>query len=128
LRPIQDFFQFIQLLSNARAKAPGRRQEKGRPLQDENMRGIVEIYAHDARARRQHNLHCLALAQEILYSQVYQFYAELFDFEPLMWRRFQVTGDILLARFCYIVILTVLKIWNLFLVSGSGPTERAEPA
>jgi hypothetical protein len=36
--------------------------------------------------------------------KVYQFRAELFDFEPLIWRRFQVTGDITLARFCYIIM------------------------
>jgi len=36
--------------------------------------------------------------------KIYQFYAELFDYEPLIWRRFQVTGDITLARFCYILM------------------------
>jgi len=33
---------------------------------------------------------------------VYQFYAELNDFEPKIWRRFQVPGDISIARLGYI--------------------------
>jgi len=36
--------------------------------------------------------------------KVYQFRAELFDYEPLIWRRFQVTSDITLSRFCYILM------------------------
>ncbi|MCL2866439.1 MAG: plasmid pRiA4b ORF-3 family protein [Clostridia bacterium] len=35
---------------------------------------------------------------------VYQFYAELKDFKPKIWRRFQVAGDITVARLGYIVM------------------------
>jgi len=34
---------------------------------------------------------------------IYQFYAELDDFKPKIWRRFQVTDDITVARLGYIV-------------------------
>jgi len=34
---------------------------------------------------------------------IYQFYAELDDFKPKIWRRFQVTNDITVARFGYII-------------------------
>jgi hypothetical protein len=46
---------------------------------------------------------------------VYQFYAELFDYEPLIWRRFQVAGNITLSRFCYILMtLFEMKASHLF--------------
>jgi hypothetical protein len=55
---------------------------------------------------------------------VYQFYAELFDFEPLIWRRFQVPGNITLARLGYIVMtLFEMRASHLFAVewiSGYG--------
>lgn len=35
---------------------------------------------------------------------IYQFYAELRDYEPLIWRRFQVTRSITLARLGYILM------------------------
>jgi len=35
--------------------------------------------------------------------KIYQFYAELYDFEPLIWRRFQVRSDVTIARLGYIV-------------------------
>jgi len=35
---------------------------------------------------------------------IYQFYAELADYEPKIWRRFQVAGDITVARLGYIVM------------------------
>lgn len=34
---------------------------------------------------------------------IYQFYAELDDFKPKVWRRFQVLDDITVARLGYIV-------------------------
>ena len=34
---------------------------------------------------------------------IYQFYAELEDYKPKMWRRFQVTNNISVARFGYII-------------------------
>ena len=34
---------------------------------------------------------------------VYEFYAELSDFKPKIWRRFQVTDNITPARLCYII-------------------------
>lgn len=34
---------------------------------------------------------------------IYQFHAELDDCEPKIWRRFQVTNDITLARLGYII-------------------------
>ena len=35
---------------------------------------------------------------------IYQFYAELKDYEPKMWRRFQVSGNITMARLGYILM------------------------
>ena len=35
---------------------------------------------------------------------IYQFYSELLDYEPKIWRRFQVPGNITLARLGYIVM------------------------
>ena len=35
---------------------------------------------------------------------IYQFYAELKDYEPKMWRRFQVPGNITMARLGYILM------------------------
>jgi hypothetical protein len=47
--------------------------------------------------------------------QIYQFYAELEDFEPKIWRRFQVQSDITVARFAYIVmIMYEMKASHLF--------------
>jgi len=34
---------------------------------------------------------------------IYQVYAELDDFKPKIWRRFQVTDDVTVARFGYII-------------------------
>ena len=36
---------------------------------------------------------------------VYEFYAELVDYRPAMWRRFQAAGNITLARLAYIVMV-----------------------
>jgi hypothetical protein len=36
--------------------------------------------------------------------QIYQFYAELDDYKPRIWRRFQVPGNITMARLGYIVM------------------------
>lgn len=35
---------------------------------------------------------------------IYQFYAELSDYTPKIWRRFQVFGNITMARLGYIVM------------------------
>lgn len=35
---------------------------------------------------------------------IYQFKAELCDYKPLIWRRFQVTDDYSLARLAYVVM------------------------
>jgi hypothetical protein len=35
---------------------------------------------------------------------VYQFYAELEDYKPKMWRRFLVDGDITIAKFACICL------------------------
>ena len=37
-------------------------------------------------------------------ASVMQFVAELHEFRPRMWRRFQVSGDTDLADFCYILM------------------------
>ena len=59
---------------------------------------------------------------------VYQFYAELFDYEPLIWRRFQVAGNITLSRFCYILMtLFEMKASHLFSLQfplGASSGER----
>ncbi|MDR2561631.1 MAG: plasmid pRiA4b ORF-3 family protein [Holophagales bacterium] len=36
-------------------------------------------------------------------NKIYQIYAELYDFEPVIWRRFQVKSDVTVARLGYIV-------------------------
>jgi hypothetical protein len=55
---------------------------------------------------------------------IYQFYAELLEFEPLIWRRFQVPDNITLARLGYIVMtLFEMRASHLFAVewiSGYG--------
>ena len=49
--------------------------------------------------------------------KVYQFRTELFDYEPLIWRRFQVTSDITLSRFCYILMtLFEMEASHLFMI------------
>ena len=35
---------------------------------------------------------------------IYQIYAELQDYEPKIWRRFQVMNDITVARLAYILV------------------------
>lgn len=35
---------------------------------------------------------------------IYQFYAELADYKPKIWRRFQVAGNITMARLWYIIM------------------------
>lgn len=35
---------------------------------------------------------------------IYQFYAELKDYKPLIWRRFQVAGSITLAQLGYVTM------------------------
>ena len=35
---------------------------------------------------------------------IYQIYAELQDYEPKIWRRFQVMNDITMARLAYILM------------------------
>jgi hypothetical protein len=58
---------------------------------------------------------------------VYQFNAELFDYEPLIWRRFQVTGDTTLARFCYILMtLFEMKASHLFMLEFPIGVKRGE--
>lgn len=37
--------------------------------------------------------------------QIYQFYSELEDYKPTIWRRFQVSGSVTVARFGYIVMV-----------------------
>jgi hypothetical protein len=64
---------------------------------------------------------------------IYEFYAELADFEPMIWRRFQVPGNITLARLGYIVMtLFEMKASHLFSVEwlsecdGETKTHRYE--
>ena len=38
---------------------------------------------------------------------IYQFYAELKDYKPLIWRRFQVAGNITLAQLGYVTMTLV---------------------
>jgi len=48
---------------------------------------------------------------------IYQFYSELADFKPKIWRRFQVAGNITLARLGYIIMtLYEMKACHLFSV------------
>lgn len=50
---------------------------------------------------------------------IYQFYAELDDFKPKIWRRFQVPGNISFARFAYITMtLFEMKASHLFAVEA----------
>jgi hypothetical protein len=64
---------------------------------------------------------------------IYEFYAELFDYEPLIWRRFQVPGNISMARLGYIVMtLFEMRASHLFAVEwlydygGEQKTRRFE--
>lgn len=48
---------------------------------------------------------------------IYQFYAELDGYKPVLWRRFQVAGNITIARLAYIVMtLFEMKASHLFAV------------
>lgn len=48
---------------------------------------------------------------------IYQFYAELDEYEPVIWRRFQVAGKITMARLAYIVMtLFEMRASHLFAV------------
>ena len=47
------------------------------------------------------------------FQPIYQFYSELRNYEPKIWRRFQVLGNITLARLGYILItLYEMKAYN----------------
>ena len=53
---------------------------------------------------------------------IYQFYAKLDDFEPKIWRRFQVNGDITVAWLAYIIqVLFEMKASHLFCVVHERP-------
>ena len=41
---------------------------------------------------------------------IYQFYSELCDYEPKIWRRFQVPGNITLSQFGYILMAIFLAL------------------
>lgn len=47
---------------------------------------------------------------------IYQFYSELADYEPKIWRRFQVLQNITMARLCYILM-------TMYEIKGSHPFE-----
>lgn len=51
---------------------------------------------------------------------IYQFYAELLDYEPKIWRRFQVPGNITLSRLGYIVM-------TLYEMKGGHPFQFMLP-
>lgn len=54
-------------------------------------------------------------------NQIYQFYAELDDFEPVIWRRFQVKSDMTIARFGYIVqVLFEMRASHLMAIEVEG--------
>jgi hypothetical protein len=53
---------------------------------------------------------------------IYQFYAELEDFEPKLWRRFQVAGNISVARLGYILMtLYEMRASHLFAIEHERP-------
>ena len=58
---------------------------------------------------------------------IYQFYAVLDDYKPKIWRRFQVSNDITIARFCYILqVLFEMKANHLMMLEvpkGANFTE-----
>ncbi len=54
--------------------------------------------------------------------QIYQFYAELNDFEPKIWRRFQTANDITVAQFGYIIqVLFEMTASHLFCIEHERP-------
>lgn len=56
---------------------------------------------------------------------VYQFYARLYDYEPFIWRRFQVAGNITLSRFCY-VLMTLFEMKASHLFSLEFPVAASD--
>lgn len=55
---------------------------------------------------------------------IYQFYAQLKDYEPKIWRRFQVAGNVTLARLGYIVMtMYEMKASHLFCIDYSLKNE-----
>ncbi|SBV91893.1 conserved hypothetical protein [uncultured delta proteobacterium] len=56
-------------------------------------------------------------AHEMASQPIYQFYAVLDDYKPIIWRRFQVPGNVTIARLAYIVMtLFEMKASHLFAV------------
>jgi hypothetical protein len=53
---------------------------------------------------------------------IYQFYAELDDFKPKIWRRFQVPGNVTFARLGYIT-MTLFEITASHLFALEAPLE-----
>jgi hypothetical protein len=58
---------------------------------------------------------------------IYQFYANLFDFEPEIWRRFQVASDIAVAQIGYIVQV-LFEMRASHLMSIEVPVSRNQAA
>ncbi len=54
---------------------------------------------------------------------IYQFYAELYDYEPKMWRRFQTLNNISMARLGYI-IMTLFEMQASHLFNFEVPFEK----
>ncbi|MDR0918145.1 MAG: plasmid pRiA4b ORF-3 family protein [Oscillospiraceae bacterium] len=54
--------------------------------------------------------------------KIYQFYAELNDFKPKIWRRFQVSADTKISKFAYIVMIMFrMRALHLFCIEHNGP-------
>jgi hypothetical protein len=53
---------------------------------------------------------------------VYQFYAELDDYKPLIWRRFQTAGNISMARLGYI-LMTMFEMQASHLYASEIPPD-----
>jgi hypothetical protein len=53
----------------------------------------------------------------------YQFYAELEEFKPKIWRRFQISGNVTIAEFAYIVMtMFEMRASHLFCIEHNAPT------
>ena len=58
---------------------------------------------------------------------IYQFYAELKDYEPKLWRRFQVPENITMARLGYILMtMYEMKDNHLFRLTVPSPRDAHE--
>ena len=67
----------------------------------EHIRGILRIYAHKILYGTMASPH---EALPVASHPIYQFYAELKNYEPKIWRRFQLMNDVTMSRLGYVLM------------------------